>query len=112
MMLTPFLGAEKANQYAPTIREAIGKVTNGGYKNTKEDLLRAIRETNTSKQQLVTMVSMAKNPFVSNLLNRFSPNLAEQLQGLGQDICNSANSGTPSPSPGGFRQFLPINNKR
>lgn len=115
MMLSPFLGSEKANQFAPVIRDSISKITQGGYKNTKADLLRAIKDTNMSKQQLAQMVSMTKNPFVSNMLNRFAPNLSEQLQGLGQEIYNSDTPNTPeapSPNTGGFRQFLPINNKR
>lgn len=115
MILSPFLGSEKANQFAPVIRDSINKVTQGGYKNTKSDLLRAIKETNMSKQQLAQMVGMTKNPFVSNLLNRFAPNLSEQLQGLGQEVFTSDMPNTPeiqAPNPGGFRQFLPINNKR
>jgi len=103
---------EKANKYAPVIGESISKVVNGGYKDTKSDLLRAIKETNISKQQLSNLVGMAQTPIVSSLLNKFSPNLSEQLQGLGREICNSDMPDTPSSNPGGFRQFLPINNKR
>lgn len=116
MILTPLLGSEKATKFAPIISEAARKVQQGGYRNTKSDLMRAISDCGASKQQLSSLVNMLNTPMASGILNKISPGLAEGLKNIGNDICGGldkpsaqsnrgSNQGTPQT---GRANYLPL----
>lgn len=113
-VLSPILGSEKASQYSPILQQAFQKYKSGGYKNSKEDLLRAIKEAGLSKRQLQGMMSVLDNPMAQNIFNRISPGLSNGLQTLGKEMSNDINAGNDAPvnQGGGTQSMFPPLKKR
>lgn len=113
-VLSPILGPEKANQYSPILQQAFQKYKSGGYKNSKEDLLRAIKEAGLSKRQLQGMMSVLDSPVAQNIFNRISPGLSNGLQTLGKEMSSDINVGNDAPvnQGGGTQSMFPPLKKR
>lgn len=115
MMLSPLMGQEKANKWSPMIGEAINKIKTGGYKNTKADVFRAIKDVQQnygiSKKHLSNMVSLLDNPTASRFLNGISPGITGSLKELGNEICRS-NEASTQPNGGAIQSKFPPLKKR
>lgn len=114
MILTPLLGQERANKYAPTVGEALSKIKAGNYQNTKADVFRAVKDVQRhygiSQQQISSMVGLLDNPKTSGFLNKISPNLVHSLKNLGNEICEG--NSAPTQTNGGTQNKFPPLKKR
>lgn len=103
-MLSPLLGSERAGQITPALNAALKRLKDGGYQNTRADLMRAISESGISKQRLASMVGLLDTPLASGVLNKLSPGLCGELKSLGREICGGNNA----VQSGGLTKFPPL----
>lgn len=107
MFLTPKLGADKASQACNWARQ---KFQAGNYGNGKADLLRALHDSQVTKNQFGQMMGMLNNPVANSVLGMLSPNLASSLKQVGQEISGEI-GGTPVTSPTAATTNQGVNNE-